>query len=106
MAFEKELFDIEFTEECIEEITRIYDYIVNDLKERDIAKRFITKLMDRTLNLVNMPELYMKIGKVDKLKREYHRMVLKKYVILYTIDNKKRKIYVSHVIFGRKNYLN
>ncbi len=106
MDSKKELFEVEFTDECIGEMTEIYEYIANNLKENNSAKQLMTEVTNRVLNLENMPEIYMKIGKIDKLKREYHRMVVKNYVILYTIDFEKRKVYVSRMIYGRKDYLN
>lgn len=105
MDFKNELFDVEFTEECIDEMTEIYDYISNNLKEDNAAKRLMTEVTDRVLDLAVSPELYMKIGKVDRLKREYHRMVIRNYIILYTIDFKKKKVYISHMIYGKRNYL-
>jgi len=101
-----ELFVVEFTDECIEEMIEIYDYISNNLKEENAAKRLMIEVTDRILDLANSPELYMKIGKIDRLKREYHRMVVKNYVILYTIDFEKRRVYISRMIYGRRNYLN
>ena len=106
MDFNNNPFEVEFTEECIEEMMEIYEYISNNLKENNVAKGLMTEVTDRVLDLSNLPELYMKIGKVDRLKREYHRMVVKNYVILYTIDMEKRKVYVSHMLYGRRNYLN
>lgn len=106
MDSKNEPFEVEFTNECIEEMTEIYEYISNNLKEDNAAKRLMAKVTDRVLDLANAPELYMKIGKVDRLKREYHRIVIKNYVILYTIDCKKRKVYISRMVYGRRNYLN
>lgn len=106
MDSKKEVFDVEFTEECIEEMTAIYEYISNNLKENGAAKRLMTEVTNRVLDLEEAPELYMKIGKADRLKREYHRMVVKNYVVLYTIDFEKNKVYVSRMIYGRRNYLN
>lgn len=106
MDSKKELFDVEFTEECIEQMTAIYEYISNNLKEDNAAKRLMAEVADRVLDLSNAPELYMKIGKVDKLKRDYHRMVIKNYVVLYTVDFEKKKVYISRMIYGRRNYLN
>ena len=77
MDSKSQSFEVEFTDECIEEIIEIYEYISNSLKEDDSAKRLMTEVMDKVLNLASTPELYMKIEKVDKLKREYHRMVVK-----------------------------
>ena len=70
-------FEVEFTQQCIEEMTEIYDYIVNKLKENKVARKLMTETTNKILNLSNVPELYMKIGKSDKLKREYHRIVIK-----------------------------
>ncbi len=98
-------FEVEFTDECIEEMTEIYEYIANNLKEDNAAKRLMTEVIDKVLDLANAPELYMKIGKVDRLKREYHRMVVKNYVVLYTIDFEKKTVFISHMIYGRRNYL-
>lgn len=98
--------EVEFTEECIEEMLEIYEYIFYNLKESKIAKRLISEIMNKILNLSNAPELYEKIGKVDKLQREYRRIVIKNYIVLYTIDYEKNKIYVSRIIYGKRNYLN
>ncbi len=106
MDSKNEPFEVEFTDGSIEEMTEIYEYISNDLKEDNVAKRLMTEISDRVLDLANAPELYMKIGKVDRLKREYHRMVVKNYVILYTIDFEKRKVYISRMLYGKRNYLN
>ena len=99
-------FEVEFTDKCIEEMTEIYEYISNNIKEDKAAKRLMTDVTDKVLDLANTPEIYMKIGKVDRLKREYHRMVVKNYVILYTIDFEKKTVFISHMIYGRRNYLN
>ena len=82
MGFNDELFEVEFTDGCIEEMIEIYEYISNQLKEDNAAKRLMTEVTDRVLDLANSPELYMKIGKADNLKLEYHRMVVKNYIVL------------------------
>ena len=105
MGFNDEPFEVEITDECILEMTEIYDYISNELKEDKSAETLMTEVTDKILNLPELPELYMKIGTTDDLKRDYHRMVVKNYVVLYTIDLKKRTIYISHMVYKGKNYL-
>ena len=106
MDSKNELFEVEFTDECIEEMIEIYEYISSNLKEDNVAKELINEVIDKVLNLANIPELYMKIGKSDRLKREYYRMVIKNYVVLYTIDFEKKTVFISHMIYGRRNYFN
>ena len=105
MASNDTLFKVEFTEKCIEEIIEIYEYISKKLKEDVAAKNLIQNILKRILDLRFFPAIYTKIGKVDDLKREYHKMVVKNYIILYTIDFDKRKVFISHVIYQRSNYL-
>lgn len=105
MDFKRTQYKVEITEECLEEINEIYEYISNKLIAKEAAKRLIKEVKKSILNLAESPYLYMKIGKTDKLKREYHRIVIKNYIILYTIDDKNKKIFISHMIYGKRNYL-
>ena len=89
----------------MEEIKHIYNYIANILNEREIANRLIIKILKRILELKESPRLYMKIGKLDRLHNEYHRMVVNNYIILYTVDDLNKKIFISHIYYKRKNYL-
>jgi hypothetical protein len=43
MDSKDELFEIEFTDECIEEMQEIYEYISINLKEDSTAKRLMRK---------------------------------------------------------------
>ena len=106
MDSKNESFEVRFTNKCIEEMIEIYEYISNNLKEDNAAKNLMTEVTDKVLNLSNAPELYMKIEKFDRLKREYRRMIVKNYVVLYTIDFEERIVYISHMIYGKRNYLN
>ena len=40
----------------------------------------------------------------DRLKREYRRIVINNYILLYTIDESKKIVYVSHMYYGEQNY--
>ena len=106
MDFEQNIFEIEYTEQCIEEMEEIYEYISKKLKNNSAAIRLIEMVYEKVLNLAKSPDLYMKIGKADKLKRDYHRIVIKNYVILYTVDYQNKKVFVSRMIYGKRKYLN
>ena len=45
------------------------------------------------------------IEKTDKTERQYRRMVVNNYVILYTIDEQEKIVYVAHIYYGGRNYL-
>ena len=99
------IFKIEYTEQYIEEITQVYEYICKELKESNSARRLIDKINVRVLRLEQNPQMHMKIGKTDRLKREYRRLLVENYIILYTIDYSHKKVFVSSIFYSRKNYL-
>lgn len=101
----QKIYEVEFTEDCIEEMDEIYNYISNKLVANTAAKKLIKQVKKEVLALEVSPMLYMKIDKKDKFEREYRRMVVKNYVVLYTIDEENKKVYISHMYYGRRNYL-
>lgn len=105
MDSKQETYEVEFTEECIEEINEIYSYISINLFANKAAKELMKKIKINILNLEQSPRMYTKINGVDRLKRNYRRMVINNYVILYTIDDDKKKVYISHMYYGKINYL-
>ena len=57
------------------------------------------------LALANTPKMYSEIEKIDNVNRIYRRITIKNYVILYTIDEEKRVVYVAHMYYSGRNYL-
>lgn len=105
MDSKKEIYEIEFTEDARDEIRDIYEYISKNLVAEEAAKRLMRKMRQSVMDLAESPKIYMKIEKKDKRKREFRRMVIDNFVVLYTIDENKKNIYISHMYYGRKNYL-
>ena len=104
MDSKKEIYEIEFTENCREEIRNIYKYISETLVAENAAKRLTKKMRDKVMNLAESPEICVKIPKRGIRKKEFRRMVVDNYVILYTIDKTKKTVYISHMYFGKRNY--
>lgn len=105
MDSKKEIYEIEFTEDCREEINEIYEYISEKLVAENSAKKLMRKMRDAVMDLSESPNLYMKIEKKDKLKREYRRIVIDNFVVLYTVDESSKKVYIAHMYYGRRDYL-
>ena len=98
------MYKIIFTDEFDEEMEEIYKYISEVLKQEELAIKLYLKIKIRIYDLSIFPRLYMKIGKTDRLHNEYHRMVVKNYIILYTVDELNQRVIISHIYYKRKNY--
>ncbi len=105
MDSEREIYDIKFTEDCKEEIFEIYEYISKKLVARNSAKQLMGKMRDSIMNLSKFPNIYAKIEKKDIHKRDFRRMVIDNFVILYTVDGNEKNIYIAHMYYGKRNYL-
>ena len=99
-------YKIHFLENSLEEIDEIFIYISETLKSQNAPKLFVKKIISKTEILSRFPKIYSPISKYDKLKREYRKIVIDNYILLYTIDEKEKIVYISHVFYSRKNYLN
>ena len=105
MDSRKEMYEIKFTKDCKEEIVEIYEYISKKLVAENSAKQLMGKMRNSVMNLSKFPNIYPKIEKKDKYKRQFRRMVIDNYVILYTVDENKKDIYIAHMYYGKRNYL-
>lgn len=105
MDFKSNIYKVEFTEVCKEEMIEIYRYISENLVAENSAKKLMKKIKKAIMNLDTMPFLYAKIKKNYGVERDYRRIVVDNFVVLYTVDIDIKKIYIVHIYYGGKNYL-
>ena len=98
-------YKVIITPTAFREINRIYEYILEDLYAEKAAKMLMKQVEEKIQKLKYAPEIHTEIEKFDDLKRKYRKIVIKNYEILYTIDKKEKMIYVSHMYYGKRNYL-
>lgn len=77
-----------------EEFDNIYKYIYKELFATNAAIRLKNNIENKIINLKNNPRMYSKIKKKDNLDREYRKIVINNYIVLYTIDEERKTIYI------------
>lgn len=97
-------YEVEFTNECRKEIKKIYNYISSNLYAKHAAKKLMNKVESLTNNLAYTPKLYAKIAKYKSTEMIYRRIPVDNYLILYTVDEKNKKVYVAHFYYAGSNY--
>ena len=98
-------YSIQFTEKCLTEIDKICLYITEVLKAEEASRTLREKIKKSTMKLVNMPKMYSEIEKTDRLNQLYRKIAINNYVILYAIDEENRIVYISHMYYSGRNYL-
>ena len=99
-------YKVIITPTALKEMNRIYDYILADLYADIAAEDLMNLVEEKIQNLKYAPKIYAEIEEFDELRRRYRRIVVNNYVILYTIDEDNAVVYVTHMYYGSKNYLN
>lgn len=100
------LYEVILMSQARNELEQTKYYITNVLYARNAADKLINLIENELSRLEYLPELYPEIEKLDELKRKYRRIVIKKYVVLYAIDFENQKVFVSHIIYRGRNYIN
>ncbi|MCI8700358.1 MAG: type II toxin-antitoxin system RelE/ParE family toxin [Clostridia bacterium] len=98
-------YKVIITPTAYKEIRKIYDYIAEELYAGNAAKRLMKKIEEQVHLLKHAPKIHTEIGKIDELKRNYRKIVINNYVILYTIDDNNMIVYISHMYYSGKNYI-
>ena len=98
-------YRVKLTDQFLDEFEEICDYISNKLKNIDASNRLREKVIYNIFLLENSPRMCIEIENVDRAERQYRRLVINNYVILYTIDEEQKIIYIAHIYYGGRNYL-
>lgn len=106
MNINEKQYKIVFTNDARKEMDDIYYYISDKLYALKAAKKLMRKVDNAIQNLKDMPKRYATIKKFDELKLEYRRILIDNYAVIYTIDGKKKIIYIVHMYYGGSDYIN
>lgn len=95
-------YSVKLTEEFLEEIEKICEYISDKLKNIDASNRLREKVMYNVLLLEDSPKMFVEIEKTDKTKRAYRKIIVDNYTVLYTIDEENKIAYIAHIYYRRQ----
>lgn len=98
-------YRVELADEFLDEFEDICDYISNKLKNIDASNRLREKVIYNVLLLEHSPRMCTEIEKTDRTERQYRRMVINNYVILYTIAEPEKTVYIAHIYYSGRNYI-
>ena len=104
MDISNESYKIFFTDNAILDMNNIFEYISKKLYLPNSARRLMKEINDRIENLKYMPKIYNVIKKNDLLENEYRKIVIKNYVIIYTINEYTKTVYIANLYYSRSNY--
>lgn len=98
-------YHVIFTMQAMEELQEIYLYISRKLYAKVVANNLMKEINNKIMNLSIFPKLYSEL-KISKSKdNTYHKFIVKNYIIIYKVNDKKREVHVVHIFYARSNYI-
>ena len=93
-------YKVKLTNQFLDEFEETCDYISNKLKNIDASNRLREKVIYNILLLENSPRMCTEIEKTNRTEKQYRRMIVNNYVILYTINELEKIVYIAHIYYG------
>lgn len=97
-------YSVEFLASAEEDLSNIYNYILNDLQSEINAKRIITKLETEIYKLNLMPESFRLYEYEPWRSKGLRHFPVGNYEIFYIVDTDKKKVFVLNVLYGKMNF--
>lgn len=82
----------------------IYNYIFFKLKEPNIANKLYKLVIKEISSLQYSPERYSRV--LYNKNRNIRKLLVKKYIIIYEVDNNTGQVFILHIFHSSQNYLN
>ena len=98
-------YQINLTDDFLEEFEETCNYILYNLKALNASDKLRESVIDKIYSLRKEPRMYAQINKLSKAKSTYRKIVINNYIILYTVDDNKRIVYIAHIYYGGRNYI-
>lgn len=97
-------YDLIFSPEFVKDLNNTFEYILLTLSNELAAKKLMKEIDDSIMNLQTSPEMYPLSGEpLDAL--GYRKIIIKNYIIIYSIDKKNSNVYLLRCFYGKQNYL-
>ena len=97
-------YSIWFTTNAKHELLEIYEYISNSLKSKITADNLMEKKKKKIIRLSIFPYSCMKV-RTKPRSTIYRKLNIKNYLILYKIDQYKKRVDIVHIFYSRRDYL-
>ena len=72
---------------------------------KTLQKKLMLEIEEKVLRLKFAPKIHNEILIHKDLNLKYRKICIRNYVILYTINEEKRKVYIAHMYYSGSNYI-
>lgn len=97
------MYKLVFSPEFVVDIEEAFMYISSVLDSKNAAKELMKKIDSSVTMLKDTPYIFPRCN--DPLSMlNYRKIVIKNYVIIYTVNECKKEVYLLRCFYGRRDY--
>lgn len=97
-------YQVIFTKQSKKEIKATYQYISKILYAKASALQLMKEINIKVENLTTFPRLYCELKISNNKGIRYRRIVVKKYIIIYTVNEMRKTVYILHIFHSKSDY--
>ncbi|MBQ3224999.1 MAG: type II toxin-antitoxin system RelE/ParE family toxin [Oscillospiraceae bacterium] len=98
------MYKLEFLPIALNDMVEIVGYIGNTLKNPIAAGNLSSEFVNAAEILIEVPYSNPVYVPLRPLKHEYRKLLVKSYLMFYWVDEEKKVVTVSRVIYGKRDY--
>lgn len=98
-------YEVKLTTQAIEQIQEIVQYISKILFVPETAQKWLDPLQCEIRKLDSMPSRYPLTAEEPWRTKGIRKMPFKNFLVYYLIDEDKNSVWVTAVIYGRRNQI-
>lgn len=97
------MYKIKYRKIARRDILDIVAYITHNLKNPTAAKRTGEMILAKIETLTSFPHSHQIFYPIKPLKGEYRKLYAGNYLVLYSVDEKERSVFVERIVYKRRN---
>lgn len=98
------MYKLEYLPIAKRDMTDIVTYISHELSNPIAAEKLANEMIEASRKLTDFPYAAPAYHPIRPLKREYHRLMVQNYTLFYSVDEAKKLITITRVIYSRRDY--
>lgn len=98
-------YEVKITAQSIEQIEEIVQYISKNLSAPETAREWADALQREIRKLNSMPSRHPLVEEEPWHNRGIRKMPFKNFIVYYLIDENKKVVWVTAVIYGRRDQI-
>ena len=100
-----EQYQVHITRYAYKQMKEIRQYIEHELLSPDAAKALLVSIRKVVSNLAFMPAKYQLVEEEPWHTEGVRRVIVRNFLVYYFIDEEKKKVYVTAVVYGKREQL-